>query len=140
MTTMAIGALGAHGRAHAQTPTKIARIGWLSGRPGGQPGSYAAFLEGLIADGAVRHRLPASCPFVPQFAEAGGLIAYGPNFPDLFRRSGDYVGRILKGATASDLPVQRPEKFELVVNVKTARALRLTLPVGLVQRADRVIE
>ena len=93
-----------------------------------------------IADAALRHRLPAISPFVPMFAEAGGLIAYGPDFPDLFRRAGDYVARILKGAKVGDLPVQRPEKFVLALNVKTARALGLTLPVTLVQRADRVIE
>jgi putative ABC transport system substrate-binding protein len=93
-----------------------------------------------IAEEALRHRLPSSCPFVPQFAEFGGLLAYGPDFPDLFRRASGYVGRILKGAKVEDLPVQRPAKFELAVNVKTARALGLTLPVDLVQRADRVIE
>ena len=93
-----------------------------------------------IAEEALRHRLPSSCPFVPQFADAGGLLAYGPDFSDLFRRAGGYVGRILKGAKVEDLPVQRPQKFELAVNIRTARLLGLTLPVGLVQRADRVIE
>ena len=69
-----------------------------------------------IAAEALRHRLASSCPFVPQFAELGGLLAYGPDFSDLFRRAGGYVGRILKGAKVEDLPVQRPEKFELAVN------------------------
>jgi len=93
-----------------------------------------------IADEVLRHRLPSSCPFSPQFAEVGGLLAYGPDISDLFRRAGRYVGRILKGAKIEDLPVQRPEKFELALNIKTARALGLTLPMGLIQRADRVIE
>ena len=95
---------------------------------------------GRIAEATVQHRLPAICPFAPAFADAGGLIAYGPDLPDLFRRAAGYVGRILKGAKPGDLPVQRPEKFQLAVNLKTARALKLTLPQSLVLRADRVIE
>lgn len=95
---------------------------------------------GSIADAAVKHRLPAICPFVPSFVEAGGLLAYGPDFPDLFRRAARYVATILKGARAGDLPVQRPEKFQLAVNLKTARQLNLTLPQSLILRADRVID
>ena len=93
-----------------------------------------------LASAAVKHRLPAICPFVPLFAEAGGLLAYGPDFYDLFRRAGVYAGRILKGAKVAELPVQRPEKFELAVNARTARELGLALPIALVQRADRVID
>ena len=93
-----------------------------------------------IANAALKHRLPSICPFSPRFAEAGGLLAYGPDLTDLFRRSAEYVDRILKGAKPADLPIQRPEKFLLVVNLKTARALKLALPAGLVQRSDRVIE
>ena len=95
---------------------------------------------GRVADAAVKHRLPAICLFAPAFADAGGLIAYGPDLPDLFRRAAGYVVRILRGAKPGDLPVQRPEKFQLVVNLKTARALKLTVPQSLVLRADRVIE
>ncbi|TMB93470.1 MAG: hypothetical protein E6J42_12850, partial [Chloroflexi bacterium] len=76
-----------------------------------------------IAEAAVRYHLPASSPFVPAFAEVGGLLAYGPDFPDLYRRGGGYVARILKGVKPTDLPVQRPERFELAVNLATARAL-----------------
>ncbi len=97
-------------------------------------------VPGAIAEAAVKHRIPAICPFAPAFADAGGLIAYGPDLPDLYRRAADYVGRILKGAKAGDLPVQRLDKFQLVVNLKTARALHLTLPQSLVLRADHVIE
>jgi putative ABC transport system substrate-binding protein len=95
---------------------------------------------GRIVDAAAKHRLPAICPFAPAFADAGGLIAYGPDLPDLYRRAAQYVSKILRGARPGDLPVQRPEKFQLVVNLKPARALKLTLPSSLVLRADRVIE
>jgi putative ABC transport system substrate-binding protein len=93
-----------------------------------------------IADAAVAHRLPAISPFSPRFAEVGGLLAYGADIRDLFRRSAAYVDRIIKGAKPRELPIQRPEKFLLVLNLKTARALKLTLPMALVQRSDRVIE
>ncbi len=95
---------------------------------------------GRIVDAAAQHRLPAICLFAPAFADAGGLIAYGPDLPDFYRRAAGYVSRILKGAKPGDLPLQRPDKFQLVVNLKTARALKLTVPQSLVLRADRVIE
>jgi putative ABC transport system substrate-binding protein len=95
---------------------------------------------GHIADAALKHRLPAICPFVPIFAQAGGLLAYGPDFPDLFRRAAGYVATILKGTKPSELPVQRPTKFELVINLKTAKALGLTIPPSLLLRADEVIQ
>src|SRR5262249_41968090 len=94
---------------------------------------------GAIATAALKHRLPAICLFVPAFTDAGGLIAYGPEFIDLFRRGGNYLGRILKGAKPGDLPIQRPAKFALAVNLKTARMLGISLPQALVLRADHVI-
>src|SRR5258705_10320421 len=75
-----------------------------------------------------------------EFIEAAGLISYGPNFPDLYRRTADYVDKILRGANPGDLPVEQPTKFDLVINVTTAKAIGLTIPESFLLRADEVIE
>ena len=93
----------------------------------------------LLPQFAARTGLPAIYLLRTQ-VEAGGLMSYGPYFPDLFRHAATYVDRILKGAKPGDLAIEQPTKFELVINLKTAKALGLTIPQSLLQRADRVIE
>ena len=92
-----------------------------------------------IADLAAKNRLPSMFGW-RELVEAGGLMAYGPSIPDMFRRAAVYVDKILKGAKPGDLPVEQPTRFELVLNLKTAKALGLTIPQSLLIRADQVIQ
>jgi putative tryptophan/tyrosine transport system substrate-binding protein len=92
-----------------------------------------------IADHAARRHLP-TVSWQREYAEAGGLLAYGPNIADSFRRAATYVDKILKGAKPGDLPVEQPTKFELVINLKTAKTLGLTIPQSLLGRADEIIQ
>jgi putative ABC transport system substrate-binding protein len=103
----------------------------------GAPG--AVLQRNLIITLAARHQLPAVYP-IPYFARSGGLISYGPDSIDPYRRAAAYVDRILKGEKPADLPVQAPTKYELVINLKTAKAQGVTVPDSLLARADEVIE
>jgi putative ABC transport system substrate-binding protein len=91
-----------------------------------------------IVEFVARHRLP-SMFFAKEFVEAGGLLSYGPSFPESYRRAAVYVDKILKGAKPADLPVEQPTKFELVINLKTAKQIGVTIPPNVLARADRVI-
>jgi ABC-type uncharacterized transport system substrate-binding protein len=95
-------------------------------------------LRGQIADLAIRHRLPTMCSW-KTYVDDGCLMSYGPSLPDMLRRVADYVDKILKGSKPADLPVEQPMKFELVINLKTAKALGLTIPPTLLFQADEVI-
>jgi len=101
------------------------------------PPAYAD--RGLIVDVATRTRLPSSFGW-REAVELGGLMSYGVTLADNFRRAAGFVDKILKGAKPADLPVEQPTKFELVINLKTAQALGLTVPPSLLQRADEVLQ
>jgi ABC-type uncharacterized transport system substrate-binding protein len=103
------------------------------------PGSMFVNERRRLVDLAAKNRLPAVYPWSEGVTD-GRLMSYGPDLPDLFRRAATYVDKILKGAKPGDLPVEQPTKFELAINVKTAKALGRTIPPSLLQRADRVIE
>ena len=92
-----------------------------------------------IAELAVKSRLPAIY-HSPEFVEAGGLMTYGVSYTDLDRRAATYVDKILKGAKPADLPVEQPTKFELIINLKAAKQIGLTIPPNVLVRADRVIK
>jgi putative tryptophan/tyrosine transport system substrate-binding protein len=93
----------------------------------------------LIVERAAANRLPGMYP-EREYAEVGGLLAYGPSVPDNLRRAAGYVARILRGEKAGDLPIEQPAKFELVINLTTAKSLGLTIPQTLLVAADEVIE
>ena len=104
-----------------------------------QPSPFTFRQRQRVIESATRHRLGTIYPF-PAAASDGAMVAFGPDYVHMYRRVGSYVDRILKGARPSDLPVQQPTKFDLIINLKTAKALGLTIPPALLQRADQVIE
>jgi len=118
-------------------------IAQLAAEPGGglmvPPDTFTIAHRQTILQAATARRLPTAF-MLSEFVKAGGLMSYAPNTVDIFQRSASYVDRILKGASPSDLPVQAPTKYELVINAKTAQALGLTIPPALLATADEVIE
>lgn len=120
------GAFGAMARDHVQAAVVL-------------PQPLGVALRRPIAELAIRHRIPVMFPS-PEPVEVGGLVSYGPSHTELWQRAASYVDRILKGARPADLPIEQPKRFDLVLNVKTARALGLTIPPSLLLRADRTIE
>lgn len=92
-----------------------------------------------LAELATRHRLPTSYE-VKAYVDDGGLLSYGPSFPEMYRRAATYVDRILKGAAPGELPMEQPSKFEFALNLKAAKALKLSIPPSLRQRADHLVE
>ncbi|HEY7252550.1 MAG TPA: ABC transporter substrate binding protein [Methylomirabilota bacterium] len=92
-----------------------------------------------LADLAISNRLPMMAP-AREYAEAGALMSYGTDYPDLFRRAAGYVDRILRGAKPAEMPIEQPTKFELVLNLRTGRALGLKIPTQISGRADEVIQ
>jgi putative ABC transport system substrate-binding protein len=102
-------------------------------------GSFIAFHRKELLELAAKIRIPTMCGN-PEWSEAGGLISYGHDRRDQFRRAAIYVDKILKGTKPADLPVQQPMKFELIVNLKTAKELGVTIPPNVLARADRVIK
>jgi putative ABC transport system substrate-binding protein len=127
-------------RTEAEIDSAVAR---LAAGPGGSlivpPDAYTMVRRDLIVKSTAQHRIPAIYSY-RQVIKEGGLISYGPETADLFRRSASYVDRILKGANPGELPAQAPAKFELIINLKTANALRLEIPPKLLALADEVIE
>jgi putative ABC transport system substrate-binding protein len=102
------------------------------------PSSIINAARKRILEFTVKNRLPAMY-FAPEYVDAGGLMFYGPSYTDMFRRAASYVDKILKGAKPADLPVEQPTKFELVINMKTAKQIGVTIPQSVLIKADRVI-
>jgi putative ABC transport system substrate-binding protein len=130
--------------ARVRTEVEIdAAVARLAAAPGGglivPPDAYTMVRRDSIVKSTAQHRIPAIYSY-RQVIKEGGLISYGPETADIFRRSASYVDRILKGANPGELPAQAPAKFELIVNLKTANALRLEIPPKLLALADEVIE
>jgi putative ABC transport system substrate-binding protein len=137
--SLSIAAIMARVHSDAEIETAISSLGQAHGGLVVMTDSFTGVHRGTIISAAVRNNVPAIFDGVNSAIE-GGLLAYGPNYPDMFRRAAAYVDRILRGAAPGDLPVEVPTKFDLAINLKTAKALGLTVPNTLLVSADKVIE
>jgi putative tryptophan/tyrosine transport system substrate-binding protein len=137
---LAVEPITARVRSDAEIEAVIASLGREQAGLVIMPDSFMQVHQGTVISLTARNNLPAIGADLPGFAREGGLLSYGANFPDIFRRAAPYVDRILRGANPADLPVQAPTKYELVINLKTAKALGLDVPWQLQQLADEVIE
>jgi len=127
-------------RSDAEIEAELASLGREQAGLITMPDAFMAVHQTTIISAAARNNVPAIGADLPNFAKEGGLLSYGASFPDIFRRAAPYVDRILRGANPADLPVQAPTKYELVINLKTAKALGLTVPDKLLALADKVID
>jgi putative ABC transport system substrate-binding protein len=127
-------------RSDADIEGAIASLGRMQGGLVIMTDSFMGVHRGTVISLAARSKVPVIGADLRSFAREGGLLSYGANLQDIFRRAAPYVDRILRGANPADLPVQAPVKYEMIVNLKTAKALGLIVPLSLLARADEVIE
>ena len=127
-------------RSDAEIEAELASLGREQAGLITMPDAFMAVHQTTVISAAARNNVPAIGADLPNFAKEGGLLSYGASFLDIFRRAAPYVDRILRGANPADLPVQAPTKYELVINLKTATALGLTVPDKLLALADEVID
>jgi putative ABC transport system substrate-binding protein len=137
--SLAVESITARVRSDVEIEAEIASLGSQTGLVL-MPDSFMQVHQGTVISLTARNNVPAIGADLPGFAREGGLLSYGANFQDIFRRAARYVDGILGGANPGDLPVQAPTKYELVINLKTAKALGLEIPPSLLARADEVIE
>jgi putative tryptophan/tyrosine transport system substrate-binding protein len=138
--SLAVEPLTARVRSDAEIEAVIASLGPEQGGLVIMTDSFMGVHRGTVISLAARNKVPVIGADLPSFAREGGLLSYGANLRDIFRRAAPYVDRILRGANPGDLPVQGPVKYEMVVNLKTAKALGIEVPPTLLARADEVIE
>jgi len=138
--SLAIDPITAPVRDDAEIKTAIVSLGREQAGLVIMPDAFMVVHQGTVISSTARNAVPAIGADLPGFTKEGGLLSYGANFPDIFRRAAPYVDLILRGAKPAELPVQVPTKFDLIVNLKTAKALGLTIPPMLLARADEVIE
>jgi putative ABC transport system substrate-binding protein len=138
--SLTIEPISLHVRSDAEIEARLVSLGREQAGLVTMPDAFMVVHQATVISGAARNNVPSVGAELPNFAKEGGLISYGASFPDIFRRAAFYVDRILRGASPADLPVQAPTKYELVINLKTAKVLGIDVPATLLVRADEVID